>query len=607
MTSKTWPGRSASALFLISAIWLTSVPAKAQDLIAVSSLTGGSSVFVFRSAARTAIRRVVSITKPARSKVQRIETVAKIKKQYETQTKSVPQANRAQVVDPSKKAPTTLSAPEASKRFAGIGEYYLAKGDFEQSFDSFRDAIKLDETNETAKVGYSEALALKGNDLLIKDQAATAKGLFLEAIKLNPKNSAAYFGLGEVYGELDQRAEAIASYEKSLENNKKLTEIYIPLGILYYQTGEIAKADDMLSKALVTNADSSETQFFLGLVRASQNKNDEALAAFAKAKALDPTNAEIYHNNGEVLTRLKRPAEAVLDYQKAVSLKPAYFEAWLGLGDAFAALNKFSDALTAYNSASKLKNDSWEALAGLAEAYRQTGKFEDAEAKFNLAALFLLRVKDYNKDTLAELYSKAGVSISQQCDINTAKNILCNWSGAIKAFQKSVDITNNPIDYVNLGAAYFRSGHTDSENKDMASATPKLQAAKAALEKAIAGGPPAADYATQNLASVLIDLGDSKGAIDVLKKVHDLHPEVVYTRYQLGAAYFKEKDLANAAKWFRDAADGDTANVGYLTALAETLLAMKNGKELKKIIERLRPLDPNAAATFEQRMKILKI
>lgn len=607
MTTKRWPGRSVSAIFLISVMSLTSLPVPAQDLIALSSLSGGSSVFVFRSAARTAIRRVVAVTKPVRSKVQQIETVAKIKKQYEAVARTSPRTNRAIVVDPAKKPPPTLTGPEASKRFAGIGEYYLAKGDIDQALDSFLDAIKLDDTNGTAKIGYSEALALKGNDLLVKDQGATARGLFLEAIKYDPKNSAAYFGLGEVYGELDQRPEAIANYERSLENNKSLTEIYIPLGILYYQTGEIAKADDLLSKALVANPNSSETQFFLGLIRASQNKNEEALAAFAKAKELDPNNAEIYFNNGEILTRLKRQADAIPDYQKAVALKPAYFDAWLGLGDAFAAMNKFPDALTAYSTAAKLRNDSWEALAGLAEAYRQTGKFEDAEAKFNLAALFLQKVKDFNKDTLAEIYSKTGISISQQCDINIAKNLACNWPGAIAAFQKSVDISNNPIDYVNLGAAYFRSGHIDAENKDMASATPKLQAAKAALEKAIAGGPPAADYATQNLASVLIDLGDSKGAIDVLKKLIDLHPEAVYTKYQLGAAYFKEKDLASAEKWFRQAADAEPTNVGYLTALANTLLTMKNGKELKKVIERLRPLDPNGAATFETRAKFLKV
>ena len=607
MITKTFRGRAISTLILIFAICLSSMPAAAQDLVAVASLTGGSSVFVFRSAQRSSIRRVASVTKPVRTKAQRMETVVKIKKQYETQAKVTPPANRAKAVDPANKPPKTLSAPEASKRFSGIGEYYIAKGDFDQAFDSFRDAIRLDDTNVTAKTGYSEALALKGNDLLIKDDSGTAKGLFLEAIKFNPKNSAAYFGLGEVYADSDQRADAIASYEKSLENDTGLSEIYVPLGILYYQTGNIAKADDLLTKALKANSENAETQFFLGLVRASQNINDQALTAFAKAKSLDPNNAEIYHNTGEVLTRLRRPADAIPEYLKATSLKPAYFDAWLGLGDAYAATNNFPEALKAYTTATKLKNDSWEALAGLAEASRQTGHFEDAEAKFNLAAVFLMRVKDYPKDTLSELYSKAGISISQQCDVNTAKNLRCNWPGAIAAFQKSVDISNDPIDYVNLGTAYFRFGHTDLIYKETEVARPKLESAKTWLQKAIDKGPPAADFATGNLASVEIDLGDFNGAIDLLRKQVDKHPENVYTKYQLGAAYKMSNDLGNAEKWLSAAADGEPGNLSYLVGLADTLLSAKKGKELKKVIDRIRPLDASVAAGFESRAKLLRI
>ncbi len=604
MTIKTWPGRSASALFIISAIWLTSIPANAQDLVAISSL-GGQSVFVFRSAAKSSIRRIVSVTKPVRSKAQRQETVAKIKKQYETQAKTAVRINHAQTVDPASKPPKTLTGPEGSKRLAGVGEYYLSKGDIEHAIESFRDAKGLDETNVTASTGLSEALALKGNDLLVKDKADEAKALFLEAIKLDPKNSVAYFGLGDVYVGLNQQADAIKNYEDSLRNNPNLTEIFVPLGVLYFQTGEIAKADDLLTKALATNANNSETQFFLGLVRASQNKNEDALTAFAKAKSLDANNAEIYHNTGEVLTRLKRQTEAIPEYQKAVIIKPGYFEAWLGLGDALSALGKYPDAVAAYTTASKLKNDSWEALAGLAEAYRQTGKFEDAEAKFKLATVFLARVKDYNKDILAELYSKAGISVFQKCEV--LRDIGCDWKLAIADFQKSVDISNNPIDYVNLGAAYFRLGHDEFNSKNIAAATPDLQAARVALEKAIAGGQPAAGYASQNLASVYIDLGDRKNAIEVLKGVIQMHPDVAYNKYQIGVAYKLENDLANAEKWFRAAADGEPANAVYLAALGETLIAQKKGKELKKVIDRLRPLDPNAAAAFEARAKILKI
>lgn len=584
-------GGSLSAV-LIAAVLLAPVSASAQGLVPIGSLTGGSSVFVFRNTAKA--KRVTVAVKPTRSKAQLMETASKIKKQYETIAKTTPHPNRAKVVEPNKlpaSAERSLPPAQASKLFAGVGEYYLQNGDFEQSFEFFTTAIRLDDTNLTAKAGYSEALSTKGNELLVKDQAATAKGLFLEALKFNSNNSAAYFGLGEVYSELDQTAEAIASYENSLKNDKNLTEIYVPLGILYYQTGEIAKADELLTKALANSSASAETQFFLGLVRSSQNRNEDALAAFQKAASLDPTYAEAFFNSGEMLVRLKRAGDAVVDYKKAVALKAGYFDAWLALGEAQYELGNYEEAVTAYKTASKLKNTNWEALAGLGEAYRQTKKFEDAEASYNLAALFYTQNKDYDKNVAADLYSKIGLVIGQQCDINMQRNVVCKWPTAIRNLQKAVDLTGNPIDNVNLGWAYFRSAHPDAEAKNMAAARPNLELAQAALQKAVSAGGPAADFGLQNLASVQIDLGDYKSAITTLTTLVSNRPDLDFSMYALGVAYFKTADFANAEKWMRSAVDKQPQNVSYLMGLGESLIARKNKNELKKVIDRVKAID----------------
>jgi tetratricopeptide (TPR) repeat protein len=358
------PGRRLRypmAAFLITTIWLVPVTTAAQDLVTVSSITGGSSVFVFRSAAK-AIKRVVSSAKPMRTRSQRLESVNRIKSQYETVAKTSTRRVKAQTVDPTRIPPNarTLPAEQGARIFAGVGEYYIGQGDYEGAIQFFRDALTLDANNVAAKEGLSEALAMKANTLLADDKAELAKGIFLEAIQYDPMNSAANFGLGEVYSELNQTDEAIASYEKSLKGDPNLTEIYVPLGILYYQTGEIAKADDLLTKALTAKSDSSETQFFLGLVRAAQNKNDEALAAFGQAKRLDPKYTEAFYNYGEILAKLNRHNESIAEYLKAVELKPTYLEAWIGLGEAYFETKKFAEAVEAYKTAIKLKNDNWE-------------------------------------------------------------------------------------------------------------------------------------------------------------------------------------------------------------------------------------------------------
>lgn len=578
--------------------------ATGQDLVPVSSL-GGSSVFVFR--ARQGVKRV-TVAKPARTKAQRMDSVARIKKQY--LAKAAPDARRAKIIDPNKLGPKggkDLPPAQASKLFSGVGEYYVAKGEYDQAFQFFEDAIRLDAKNEAASLGFSEALALKGNDLLVKEQAGAAKGLFLEAIKYNPRNSAAYFGLGEVYSSTDRQADAIAAYEKSLENDKNLTEIYVPLGILYFQAGDVKKADELLSKALAAAPDNAETQFFLGLIRSSQGDDNTALAAFQKARAIDPNYADAYFNVGETLSRLKRPADAIPEYQKAISLRPNYLDAMISLGQALNDTGKFSESIDLLKAAARIKNDNWETLAALADAYRGAGDFNNAISNYNLAAMFLTRQPNFNKELAADLYSKAGFSIGKQCEINMAKFVKCQWPGAVIAMQKAVELSGSPLDYANLGWAYYNAARTDIDLKDTAAGQAKLVLAKEALLRAIQSGTVVADGAYQNLGGVLIDQGDFKGAIDALNNVVEKRPDWAFSRYALATAYFKTNDFNNAAKWFRAVVDAEPNYAPALASLGYTYIRLKKGKEAKQVLDRLRSIDPGGAAKLDREIRLARL
>lgn len=590
---------------LIASFWLTPVTVFVQDLVAVSSITGGSSVFVFRSAARS-VRRVAA-PKAARTQVARMQSVDRVKRQYQTIAKASPKNNRAAIVAPDKlPVKNTLPAGQAALLFAGAGEFYIDKNDLEGALDKFRDAMSLDSKNVQARLGYSEALALKGNDRLANNRPAEAKALFIEALQYDPKNSAAYFGLGEVYGELEQTTEAIANYEKALENNKALTEIYVPLGILYFQTGEIAKADDMLTKAVAASPDRAETQYFFGLVRASQNKNDEAVEAFKKARTIDPNYAESYGRLGDTLVALKRSAEAVPEYKRAVELKPNYFEAWFGLGGALFDTDNFAESLTAFTNAKRLKIDSWESYAGMGDANLRLGNFNDAAGNFDLAATFYIQTTGFNRDTAADLYSKRGFAIGQQCPINQARAIACQWPLAIKALEKAVEFGGKPIDNINLGWAYFNAARVDRDNKMPADQQAKLQLAKTALQKAIDANPPnILDSALANLGAVQNDQADFKGAVETLTKIVDDKSTVwAFSRYALGSAYFMAGEYDNAVTAFRAALAKDPNYISALLSLGRTELKRKNMKEANKVVEELRKKDPGAAQKLEQEIKL---
>src|SRR6185369_10801034 len=186
------------ALLLIFVVLVSALPARSQDLVPVSDLAGGSSVFVFRNTAKAAPKRIVAKTRVTRTKTERIETAKRVNKQYVTLAKVEPRRVRSTVVredDPRVPKIPTMSKEEASVIFAGVGEFFMEKDEFARAQDFFRESIQLDGKNVKAQNGLSEALALEGNEVLVKGNAAVARQKFEEALKYNPKNSPAYFGL----------------------------------------------------------------------------------------------------------------------------------------------------------------------------------------------------------------------------------------------------------------------------------------------------------------------------------------------------------------------------------------------------------------------------
>jgi tetratricopeptide (TPR) repeat protein len=572
----------------------------AQDLVPVSDISGGSSVFVFRGSSKAAPQKFVSRTRARRTKEERLASTARITRQYETLARVTPRRAREKSVDPTNLPDAvrlrTMPREEASKLFAGVGEYYIDKNDSENAINFFREAVALDPKNTISPKGLSEALALKGNELLVKDQSKAAKGLFDEALKYNPNNAVAFYGLAEVYSDQDADVEAIANYEKALRFDKDLTEIYVPLGILYYQASNIAKADELLTKAIAVDPNSAETQFFYGLVRYAQNNNTEALKAFNKATAARPVYPEAHYYTGETLDRMGKTADAAAEYQKALDQKPTYFEAALDLGSEYYKLEQWQKAIDAYEKAIKLKNDNIQAYINLGDAYRQAGGYEKAESNYNLAISFIERAQNFDKTDAADTYNKIGFVIAQQCPLNTAKFLPCRWDSATRALEKAVSLTNDNVDFANLGWAYYNAAMKDMADNKTATSREKLEKARMNLQKVVNVDSKYLTAPMVNLGMALNDLGDYATAIQVLNRVVQREPKWVFAINELGNAYFGNKDYKAAIDRFNTVVKRDDKFAAGWFNLGKAQFANGNVGEAKKAYSQLRKLGANVLA-----------
>lgn len=594
------------AAILMIVILAGSLPAKAQpggELVPIPTLAGGSSVFYFPKSQKSATKKYVVREKQRRSKAKRLETAKKVNRQYVTLAKAAPRRARIKSVDPNALPDAirirSMPKDEASKLFAGVGEYYIDHDDSVNAVNFFREAQTLDAKNAIARNGLSEALARRGNDLLVKDDTRGAKAAFDEALTYNANNAVAFYGLGELYADQDNDKLAMANYEKALQYDKELTEIYVPLGILYFENGEIAKADDLLTKAQPIAEDNAELQHFIGLIRYSQNKNDLALRAFNKAKTIDPNYAEAHFYAGETLNRLGRRSEAIGEYQKAISLKQNYFEPIFALATAYFENENYEGAITEYEKALKIKNTSVDAYANLGDAYRlsnRQNKYNDAEAKYNLAVSFIERDPTYGRTEAADIYGKIGFVVARQCEINMKRAVKCGWTRATSSLEKAVALSQSPVDYANLGWAYYNAGKDDMWAKRNAEARVKFVKAKDNLLRAVNSNPQFLEGPLLNLGMVYSDLGDYPGAIDALAKVVKKEPKWVFALNELGIAYLGNNNFKEAANQFRKAVERDDKYAAAYYNLARAEFKQGNMGEAKKAHSRLKQLKRNDLA-----------
>lgn len=573
-------------LTLIWAFLISGVPSlKAQDIVASSDISGGSSVFVFRGSSKAKQSKVAFKKNPKRTVAQKQQTRAKIVRQTNIVAKDNQKKRPTKRVDPPTLAKITeklrtMPPKEASLVLAGAGEYYLERDDLAQAIEFFRESVTLDSANKFGQAGLSDSYTRQGYLHIEKNETDKAKFFFEEAIKYDDRNANAYAGLGEISDTLGQDKDTLKIYEKALQVDPNLTELYAPVAILYYQEGEIDNAEKYLSKALAADPSDSQTQYFLGLLRYKQNRLDDALTALRRSLQIDNNSAEAHYYLAEVYGKQGKDKEAIAEYQKAVELNPKYVDAWFDLGAAQYNVGNYDAAEAAYLKVIGLKNDYWEAHANLGDTYRLKNEFGKAEGSYRIAST---RLKDD-----AELYSKYGYVLGRQG----------KWKPSVDQLNNALNIDKNGFDYANLGWAYYNSAQINQRNKRDAAYKADLENGKVALQKAIEMNDKN-EAAYLNLGITLTDLKDFDGSAKALERANALRKDWVLALNELGIAYRKLGKLDDAIKQFRKVVELDDKYVAGYYNLGEALYRNRKTDEAKKMVEKLKPLNPGLAKRLE--------
>jgi len=171
-----------------------------------------------------------------------------------------------------------------------------------------------------------------------------------------------YAGMAQAEGSQDDALKAIQFYKDALKADPKASAAYEELTDLYLAVNRPADATAMAQEVLKQDPDNVDAHRMLGRVYFSQiNRGTQ----------------------GQVDDRAMRLATA--EFQKVTEKAPKDVDSWVTLGRLYAGNNDTANAEKAYNAALAVEPDNEEALTGLAMVYGNMGDTTKAIEKLKAA------------------------------------------------------------------------------------------------------------------------------------------------------------------------------------------------------------------------------
>lgn len=169
-----------------------------------------------------------------------------------------------------------------------------------------------------AESAEADMLAGEASDAMKDRDAAIAQ--FRAAVKADPTEPDAHFGLGYLLWANKQYDEAAPQFEAELALNPSHIQAILYLGDTRMQLSQPGKARPLLEKAIQLDPSLWLAHLDLGILDTSAGRNDDALREMRLAAKLKPDEVSVHWRLAQLDRKLGNSAEAKTEYAKANSL-----------------------------------------------------------------------------------------------------------------------------------------------------------------------------------------------------------------------------------------------------------------------------------------------
>jgi len=489
----------------------------------------------------------------------------------------------------------TRLQPKDAEPYYQTGLVYLAMGDFQSGYQSFRKAAEADPKHVKAQEKIAEIIAGSVSNTRDAQQLQAAETQVRSVLANIPENPGALGALGLTEYSLGKSEEAVKDLEAALEKSPQYIKAASGLAMIKMNNKDFKGAEEILRKAVADSPQSADAQLALGSFYVLTSRANEAEAAYRKALSIDLKSgpallelARIQIVSGrkdeaeKTLTTLSalpdaqyRPLHAnylfqqgkvdvaIKEFEQQAAADPKDRDAFTRLTSAYFAAKRFPEAERAVNAALKRNSKDVNALLDRSKLYLATAKISEAETDLNQVLQF-----DPNSAIAHYLLSKVSVARGQQL-------------AARQQLSKALDYNPSLLEArLELAQSLIASGGPKAA-LELLDQTPEAQR----------GGLPVivarnwAYFGTQEQAEL------SKSIADGLSKYKG-EPDLVL---QDGLQKFRAKDIVGSRKAFEQVLTVRAEDALALDSLAKTYVFEKRQDQALKTVEQYIAQRPNSA------------
>lgn len=328
------------------------------------------------------------------------------------------------------------------------GYQLLREGAYDEAVKRFESVLEIEPENSYALVGLGDVARKRGRH-------HDAVGHYQRCLEHDPDNAFALFGLADCYRSLRKYHDALAIWERYLEHDDQNVTVLTRVADAYRKVRGKRRSRELYARVLELEPDNPYALIGLGHVHYDFREYEEALSSWTRMYEISGASVDIrvLTSIGNCYRKLKEFRTAVPYFEQALEREPDNFYALFGLADCYRGLNDPEQSLAYWNRILEKDPENRVILTRAGDAYRSMGELDEAQERYRSA----LAIGD-------DLYANLGLAI--------VARLRGDWRTALGMLQelRRREPDNHRV-YVELAATHAQAGSPEDAVRVLAEYT----------------------------------------------------------------------------------------------------------------------------------------